>query len=106
MTDSARLGAKEGQLSPSDIRFLSIGVLSAILFFIGERTDAYLITFVFKPLPIFCLIAWCQWKAEKPSLYRKLIQIGLFMGSLGMCCTYPKVELIHVMIYTNTLKLR
>lgn len=84
-TDSSSKSSREGQLSPADIRFLSIGVLSAILFFIGERTDAYFITFFFKPLPIFCLIAWCQWKAEKPTLYLRLIQFGLFMGSLGTC---------------------
>ena len=101
VADSLTKGVKEGQLSPSDIRFLSIGVLTAILFFLGERTDAYYITFFFKPIPIFCLIIWSQWKAGKPSLYRKLIQIGLFMGSLGMCCIYRLLLILKSFMRTN-----
>jgi len=71
--------------SAADVRFFSIGLLGAILFFLAERTDAHHIAFVFKPIPIFCLIAWIQWNAHSPSIHRRLVQFGLFFGSLGMC---------------------
>lgn len=68
----------------SDTRFLSIGLLSALLFFMGERTDSLWIAFIFKPIPIYVMIAWVLWNAKTTSLYRRLIIIGLFFGSLGM----------------------
>jgi hypothetical protein len=70
--------------SKADRRFFSIGVLGAILFFLAERTDSHTLAFIFKPIPIYCLIGWVQWNAHSPSIHRRLVQIGLFFGSLGM----------------------
>lgn len=70
----------------SDARFFAVGVLSATMFFMGERTDSVWISFIFKPIPIYVLMAWVQWNAKTPSLFRRLILIGLFFGSLG---TWP-----------------
>lgn len=98
------LSGKKHALSPSDLRFLSIGVVSAILFFIGERTDAHMITFIFKPLPIYCMIIWTQYKAKTSTLYRRLIQIGLFFGSMGASPSLSSVSRSYIHFRMLTIR--
>lgn len=59
----------------------TLGLLTVLLFLVGEAFDLYLLRVVVKPLPVLVLLVWTAHFGRQP--YARRIAVGLGFSALG-----------------------